>query len=58
MQWITPRIRPDRAALVELANAPDVFRAHAEHALGRELVPGEVRLVLSPPDEGLWMKHW
>ena len=36
----------DRAALVELANAPDVFRDHAEHALGREPVPGEIRPVL------------
>jgi hypothetical protein len=32
----------DRAALVELANAPDVFRDYAEYALGRELVPGEI----------------
>lgn len=40
----------DRAALAELANAPDVFRSYAEYALGRELVPGGITPELQSAD--------
>lgn len=39
-----------RAALVTLANAPDVFRDYAEYALGWELVPGEITPELQSAD--------
>jgi hypothetical protein len=37
---------------------PDVFRDHAEHALGRQLFRERSGRSCSPPDEGLWTRHW